>query len=160
MQSRSRSTRRPGRPLAFAAVFTVLVSQLSLGSCKDALPPPVVVTDSFPGDYVLRTVNGFPLPQITYEDADSVEQITYGLVTLRSDSTFLDSTQVQIIRDGVATTVSHVAHGFIRHVSGTITFYITDDGGGAYTMTIDDNVLTQSFPAAPGVPDNVLVYRK
>lgn len=153
-------TRRPGRPLAFAAAFTVLVSQLSLGSCKDALPPPVVVTDSFPGNYLLRTVNGFPLPQITYEDPDSVEQVTFGLVTLKSDSTFVDSTEVQIIVDGAASSVSSVARGFFRHVSGTLTFYITNGGGGAYTMTIDDNVLTQSFPSSPGGPDNILVYRK
>ena len=133
------------------AIVAAAAAAALLGSCKGSVEPPLVVTDTFAGSYVLRTIDGFPPPQIVEENGDSVFSIRSGVVLLREDSTFVDSTDVQFIIDGVVTDTVDVARGFIRTTGGSLTFYA---GSNAYSMVRDDNTLTQNFSGT------VLVYRK
>ena len=141
---------RRTHPLALftAAVATVV----ALGACRDPLPPPVIVTDGVIGEYVLRTFNGFEIPQIVSESEDTVASITGGMVVLYEDSTFLDSTDYQFIINGALRDSFDVARGFFRTTDDNrVIFY---SGSLAWEMTHDDNLLTQDTPLG------VLVYRK
>lgn len=146
--------RERSRPIArLTALLAAAACVAALGSCKDSLPPPIVITDGIAGHYILRTIDGFPPPQIVTERNDSILSITKGLIILTADSTFTDSTEIQWIIGGQPKDTVEVAKGFFRTTVGgdSLNFYA---GAAAYKLARDDNALIQEIDGA------VLVYRK
>ena len=136
-----------------AAILAATACVAALGSCRDSLPPPLVVNDGIAGHYILRTIDGFPPPQIVTDRNDSVLSITMGLIILTQDSNFTDSTEIQWIIGGQPKDTVEVAKGFFRtsFEGEVLTFYA---GASAYQLIRDDNALIQEIEGA------VLVYRK
>lgn len=126
----------------FAAVLAVAVG------CSEAAAPG---SSSHVGAYPLRTVDGNPLPQIVFSDADGHESIVGGLVVLREDNTYVDSTEVQIVTSGSVTLRHDVARGPYR-IAGDSVFFAFQ--GAEYSMAIDGAELVQDFNGIE------LVYRR
>lgn len=127
--------------------FRILAAALFVAGCSDTTSPAV----SHVGAYPLRTVDGNPLPQIVFSDADGHESIIGGLVLLREDNTFVDSTEVQIVTSTGVAFRQDVARGPYR-ISGDSVFFAFQ--GAEYAMALDGAELVQDFNGIE------LVYRR
>jgi hypothetical protein len=105
---------------------------LSLAACNDSNNS-VGPNDSLSGEYSLRTVNGSPLP-FTFSDGSTV---TSDVITLFSDGTFSESTQLS---DGRV----FVDQGFYSANNGAITFN-DQTIGQTFSGSISGSVLTEIF---------------
>lgn len=103
------------------------------------------------GAYPLRTVDGHPLPQIIASDAQGHESIVAGLVLLRADNTYVDSTEVQIVTATGVTLRHDVARGDYR-LKGDSVFFAFQ--GADYAMARHGAELVQDFNGIE------LVYRR
>ena len=115
--------------------------------CNDTAAP----ASSHVGAYPLRTVDGNPPPQIVFSDADGNESIVGGLVLLREDNTYVDSTEVQIVTGTGVTLRQDVARGPYR-IAGDSVFFAFQ--GAEYAMALDGAELVQDFNGIE------LVYRR
>jgi hypothetical protein len=116
---------------------------VSLAACSgDSTGPDL---DELAGEYILFTINGQSLPVIVDQFGNDIVEITQGSVSLESNGTFDDVTQLRITQSGVVTTEVDVTQGTWEAVGTTVTFRPTD-GSGTYTMTWDGQLrLTQLF---------------
>jgi hypothetical protein len=112
---------------------------------------PAAPASSHVGAYPLRTVDGNPLPQIVVSNADGTESIVGGLVLLRQDNTYVDSTEVQIVTSSGVTLRQDVARGPYR-IAGDSVFFAFQ--GAEYAMALDGAELVQDFNGIE------LVYRR
>lgn len=126
----------------FAAVLIAAVG------CTDAAAPRA---SSHVGTYPLRTVDGNPLPQIVFSDTAGHESIVAGVVVLREDNTYVDSTEVQIVTASGAALRHDVARGRYR-IAGDSVFFAFQ--GAEYAMAVDGAELVQDFNGIE------LVYRR
>lgn len=136
--------------MRYALLFAAFVVA---GACKDSTPPPP--PDPMIGDYVLRAIDGNPPPQIVQEDTSARYSILYGIVRLKSDKSFVDSTDVQVVySSGQVDNSSDVAHGSWAVRNDTL--FLAPVGSDSYSMrvTVHGLELTQDFGGI------ALVYRK
>jgi hypothetical protein len=126
----------------------ILTAAMAALGCKDTVAP----TPASPaGQYPLRSVNGNPPPQIVLSDADGTVSFVGGLVILRADGTFRDSTDIEIVTsEGVARTFD-VGSGTYRLSNDTVFFTI---GQSEYVMVRNGVELRQDFDGIE------LVYRR
>ncbi|MEX2178761.1 MAG: hypothetical protein WD801_08640 [Gemmatimonadaceae bacterium] len=125
---------------ATRATALMLAAVLLAAACKKTTAPPEQPQFTLAGTYPLRTINGFAPPQIVYESGDTVVSVVAGVLFLLEDSTFTDSTDLQVLAGNTVTTEAAVAKGFFRTTPDSITFYV---GALAYRMGRDDVTLTQ-----------------
>ena len=119
---------------------------MTVVACGDATAP---LTQS---DYQLESIGGRPLPLTLLTDYDVKVSVESDVISLRSDSTFLEvarfhgtSSDVELVTvDSISGTYS---------VSGS-TLFLLLSSGRATRMTYDGVTLTQNFG------DGVLVYRR
>ena len=116
---------------------------VSLAACSgDSTGPDL---DELAGEYILFTINGQSLPVIVDQFGNDIVEITQGSVSLESNGTFDDVTQLRITESGAVSTEVDVTQGTWEAVGTTVTFRPTD-GSGTYTMTWDGQLrLTQLF---------------
>lgn len=117
-------------------------------ACKDPVAP---TPASIAGEYPLRTVNGHPVPQIVFVTAEGTVSFVGGQVTLRADSTFRDSTDIEIVTSSGITRTFDVGSGTYRVSNDTVFFRV---GQGEYLMVRDGLELVQDFDGIE------LVYRR
>ena len=90
-------------------------------------------TGTLAGVYTLRTVNSKALPTVAFPDPTTPVSVTYGIVRLRADASFIDSTAFQY-RDASGQTVTEydVYSGTYLQDGDHVTFQLP--GGGSYAM--------------------------
>lgn len=120
---------------------------LALG-CKDSVAP---APASLAGEYQLRAIDGNPPPQIVVADAEGVLSFVGGLVTLRADGTYRDSTALEIVTDAGVFSDFDVGSGTWRVSNDTVFFRV---GTSEYFMVRDGVELVQNFDGIE------LVYRR
>ena len=117
-------------------------------SCKDTVAP---APASIAGLYPLRSVNGNPPPQIVIATTDGTMSFVGGLVTLRSDGTFRDSTDIEIVTSEGVERDFDVGAGTYRVSNDSVFFLI---GQSEYVMLRNGVELVQDFDGIE------LVYRR
>jgi hypothetical protein len=127
----------------FAAVFL-------LAACQEDNTAPVETTVY--GRYVLRTLDGDVVPAVFTDATNFKIEIMKGVVTLNTDHTFTDSTDVRRTEGTLVRRVIDVAAGTFAQNGGVVTFSSTR--GERYTMTFADRTLTQNLGGS------ILVYRR
>lgn len=128
-------------------------------ACKDTTQPPP--PDPMIGDYPLRTIDGNQPPQIVAQDSSGRFSIVAGMVRLKEDKSFIDSTDLQLVSStGQVSTSSDVGRGTWRLSNDTL--FLSPIGSTAYYMVVTVNgiELTQAFLLDAAGPAILLVYRK
>jgi hypothetical protein len=134
----------------YATVLAAAVV-LPLSACGDDDPTEPAVEVS--GSYTLETINGNELP-VTVERAgtDSLE-VMEGSVTFNdANGTFADSILYRLTLDGEVTLEDDVLTGTYTQTGTSLT--LSTSGGGQYSMTLSDDLLSQTFASFS------FVYRK
>ncbi len=137
----------------------LLAALVVAAACKDTTQPPP--PDPMIGDYPLRTIDGNQPPQIVAEDTSGRFSIVAGLVRLKEDKSFIDSTDVQFVSStGLVSTNSDVGRGTWRVSNDTL--FLSPVGSAAYYMrvTVNGIELRQDFVPDAFSPPIILVYRK
>ena len=117
--------------------------------CKDSVAP----TPAGPaGDYPLRSIDGNPPPQIVLATPEATISIVGGEVRLRTDGTFRDSTDLEIVTAQGVQRDFDVGSGTWRISNDTVFFRV--GGGSEYTMVRNGVELVQDFDGIE------LVYRR
>ena len=127
----------------------MLAGLLVASACSDKVLP--LEQNPHVGEYVLRSINGHAPPQVIQDDESGSESILFGVVILRENDTYTDSTVVQTVTDEGVSQRSEVATGPYRLSNDTV--YFTSDGS-EYTMVRDGAELVQDFFGI------LLVYRR
>jgi hypothetical protein len=127
----------------------VIAAALTVAACSDSSVAPD--TNAHVGDYVLRSIDGNPPPQIVSSDDEEVVSIVGGVVVLAGNSTYLDSTDVQIVAGGGIASRQDVARGAYRLSNDTVFFRF---GESEYFMIRNGSELVQDFDGIE------LVYRR
>lgn len=101
-------------------------------------------TTTIAGSYVLRTVNGSPLPYLVAEiGADKLEWLNE-TVTLSEGGTFTQQGSFRLTQNGVVSTESHSDTGSYTRNGTAISFYFNSDGSSP-TGTVSGNTITVAF---------------
>lgn len=108
-------------------------------ACSESVSPG---NETIAGDYPLRTVNGHALPQIIIDDENGTESIVGGVVILRADQTFVDSTEVQVVSETGVAFRRDVGRGTWRATDDSVFFRI---GPSEYSMSRNGAELVQDF---------------
>lgn len=119
-----------------------------LAACSESVAP---APPSIVGTYPLRTINGHPPPQIIVDDEEGTESILGGIVILRDDQSFVDSTDVQVVTPSGVARRQDVARGSWRSTADSVFFRVA---GGEYAMALNGAELVQDFFGVE------LVYRR
>src|SRR5688572_10033143 len=107
--------------------------------CNEAVGPrPATVA----GLYPLRSVDGNPPPQIIDASDQGTISIVGGLVTLRTDGTYTDSTDIEIVFPDGVERFSDVGSGTWRLSNDSVFFQA---GQGEYFMVRNGVELVQDF---------------
>jgi hypothetical protein len=125
----------------FVTLLTVVANACG-GDGDDSTGPDA---DAAVGVYTLSTINGRSLPQVVETNGNDTAEITQGVVTLRSDNTFSDVTQLRITISGQVSMASDSATGTWSRQNNTISlnptgfspYFMTWDGSTRLTQTID-----------------------
>jgi hypothetical protein len=135
------------RPLLAAAVLG-----MSLAACSDSTGPDN--TAEAAGVYLLQTIDGQNLPVIVDQQGQDMAEVTAGTVTLDTDLSFDDVTELRITEGGVVTTESDVVAGTWTMTGNTVRLN-PGNASADYTMSWDGaDQLTQLFNGF------TLVYRR
>lgn len=127
--------------MAAAAIVAAL-------ACNDTVAPrPATAAGAYP----LRSIDGNAPPQIVFADNDGTVSIVAGLVTLRADGTFRDSTDIEIVTATGVSRTFDVGSGTWRTSNDTV-FFIAQQG--TYFMIRDGTELVQDFDGIE------LIYRR
>jgi hypothetical protein len=117
-----------------------------LASCSDVLAPTTAM------EYALESVAGQPLPVVLLTDYDIKVSVRSDVITLRSDSTFLEVATFEGLGNAASLTTTDSVSGTWT-VSGT-TLYLLTTSAQATRMVMSGNTLTQDFGSG------TLVYRR
>ena len=104
------------------------------------------------GRYTLRTMNGDPLPATYTEIPNYKLEFMGGIVTLKEDGTFTDSTDIRRTDGGTVRRIMDVATGEWTQVLDTVKLH--SSRGERYQMTAGDRKLEQKLGGF------ILVYRR
>lgn len=134
--------------------YPLLLAALVLaGACKETTKPPP--PDPMIGDYPMRSIDGNPPPQIVAEDTTGRLSILAGMVRLKANKSFVDSTDIQFVSStGQVATSVEVARG--TWLTSHDTLFLSPVGSPSYYMvvTVSGIELTQDFDGIR------LVYRR
>ena len=136
--------------MRFATVMVVLGGFLA--GCDAETTEPDSATPNVVGRYVLRTVDGDQVPVVYTDQTNFRLEMLRGVIHVREDRTFSDSTQVRSTTNGVVRTVMDVATG--TYFVNADTLKLTSARGEKYFMLITDRTLTQDLFG------KVLIYRQ
>lgn len=104
------------------------------------------------GRYMLKTLNGDPVPAV-FSDASNLRiEFMKGVVTISDDGTFSDSTELRRTEKQVIRRTIDVAAGTWRQVADTIK--LSSTRGERYNMTVGQRSLEQKLGFT------ILVYRR
>jgi hypothetical protein len=135
--------RRMRRLGSIVAIATFCVS------CRDSHSPDV----SHVGAYLLETVNGATLPQP--RNVSGTLQVTGGVVILRADGTFKDSTTLVSTTDS-GEVIAFMGLGVYARTDDTVEF-VPFAGDHTYTMTFSKSAQTLTQQLTPAV---IYVYKR
>ena len=110
------------------------------------------VADTTEGRYTLRTVDDQPLPAVIADVPNFRVEFMRGIVTLQSDLSFTDSTEVRRTENQVVRRVIDVAAGTWSRTGNIVTLNSTR--GEHYTMTLSGRELRQTLAGS------TLLYKK
>lgn len=130
-------------------LFLVALAAAALGCRETTAPQPAGPA----GEYALRGINGNPPPQIVFSNAGGTISMIGGLVLLRADGTYVDSTEVEIVTATGVARQYDVGRGTYRISNDSVYF---KGGGGAteYAMVRSGVELVQQFDTIE------LIYRR
>lgn len=131
-------------------VLAALVAAVAAFGCRETTAP---APAGPAGEYALRTIDGNPPPQIVFTNAEATISFVGGLVLLRANGTYVDSTEVEIV---TATTVARqhdVGRGTYR-VSNDSVYFKGETTATEYAMVRNGAELVQQFDGIE------LVYRR
>ena len=131
-------------------VLAALAAAVAAFGCRDTTAP---APAGPAGEYALRTIDGNPPPQIVFTSAEATISFVGGLVVLRANGTYVDSTEVEIV---TATGVGHqydVGNGTYR-ISNDSVFFKGQGTATEYVMVRNGVELVQQFDGIE------LVYRR
>ena len=128
----------------------VAVAAVATLSCNEPVAPG---TAGPAGEYPLRSVDGNPPPQIVSSDADGTISFVGGLVLLRANGTYLDSTEIEIVNSAGVTRVQEVGEGTYR-ISSDSVFFRVGASPTEYPMVRNGAELVQDFDGI------ILIYRR
>ena len=115
-------------------LVSIALLAFGLAACSDNSTNTVIPIQSIPGDYVLKTINGSPLP---FTFADGVTLNT-DILTLRDNGTFTETMSLADGRVIVDTGVYTKNNNFLT---------ITDETAGfTYSASLSGTTLTAVFP--------------
>jgi hypothetical protein len=104
------------------------------------------------GRFLLRTIDGKPLPQL-YTDVPNFRlEFMSGRIVLHEDGTFADSTELRRTENGLVRRVIDVAEGTFVEANDTVR--LTSTRGERYFMVFATPTLTQNLGG------RLLVYRR
>ena len=110
------------------------------------------MSETVHGRYVLRTLDDQPVPA-TYADQPNFKlEFMRGVVVLREDLSFTDSTEIRRTENQIARRTVDVAEGSYTRAGNTIN--LSSTRGERYSMTFGGRTLTQSLGGV------TLTYRK
>jgi hypothetical protein len=115
-------------------ILPIALLALSLAACSDNNNSVTIPLQTVPGDYVLQTINGSPLP-FTFSDGTTLNT---DVLSLHDDGTFVETMQ---LADG--TTLVDTGVYTVHNTSLTIT---DETAGFTYSASITGNVMTAIFP--------------
>jgi hypothetical protein len=104
------------------------------------------------GRYVLRTMNGKPVPEVFSTSPTLRLEFMHGAVTLHPNHVFFDSTEIRRTEGTLVRRVIDVAQGTFVQTGALIS--LTSTRGERYSMTFDQRTLTQNLGGS------VLLYRR
>jgi len=114
--------------------MSIALLAIGLAACSDNNNAVAIPLQTIPGDYVLQTLNGSPLP-FTFSDGVT---LTSDVLSLADGGTFSETMKVADGRTFVDTGV---------WTSSGSTLTITDETAGfTYTATLSGTVLKATFP--------------
>ncbi len=128
--------------------YTILVAVLLAGCYEEVGGPAPTIF----GRYTLRSVDGEAVPVIMSQVPNFKLEIMTGTITLNSDNTFKDSTDMRRTDGTVARIVTDVAQGSFVRTGDVID--LSSTRGEHYSMTVAERTLTQNLSG------NILLYRK
>jgi hypothetical protein len=128
---------------------SAMLAVLLLSGCYETSsgPAPTIF-----GRYSLHSVDGLRPPATMTEIPNLKLEIMTGMITLNSDNTFTDSTEMRRTDGAVARRYSDVAHGSFVHAGESIA--LSSSRGEHYSMAIEGRSLTQNLSGT------ILVYRR
>ena len=131
-----------------ATVFLALL--LAAGGCFHDSTAPIPAT--MHGRWVLKTMDGSPVPGVYTEVTNFKLEIVGGTLVLHEDNTFADSTDLRRTEFQIAHRVIDVATGAWQQVGDTIKLNSTR--GEHYFMVFTDRTLKQDLGG------RILLYRR
>lgn len=123
---------------------------LPLAACIEDSTGPIEVP--VPGRYVLKTMDGSPVPAVFTDITNFRLEFMGGVVTLKDDGTFTDSTDIRRTESGAVRRYTDVAAGTWAQVADTVKLSSTRNE--RYQMTVNSRELHQTLGA------RLLIYRK
>ena len=130
-----------------AAILAVI---LAAGGCFHDSTAPVPV--SIHGRWVLKSMDGAPVPQVYAEVSNFRLEIVRGTLILNPDNTFSDTTDIRRTENQLLRRVIDVAEGTFMHVGDTIK--LSSTRGEKYFMIFVDQSLKQNLGG------KILLYKR
>ena len=130
-------------------LFLVTLAAAVLGCRETTAPQPAGPA----GEYALRTIDGNPPPQIVFTSAEGTLSFVGGLVVLRANGSYVDSTEVEIVTSSGVARQYDVGRGTYR-ISNDSVFFKGDGAATEYAMVRNGVELVQQFDGIE------LVYRR
>jgi len=115
-------------------LVSIALLAFGLAACSDNSSNTVIPIQSIPGDYVLKTINGSPLP-FTFSDSIT---LTSDILSLKDGGTFIETMTLADRRVVVDSGVYTTNNNFLT---------ITDETAGfTYSASLSGTTLTAVFP--------------
>jgi hypothetical protein len=117
---------------------TLLLSILLVGACSDSSGPGG--ESSITGTYILKTVNGSPLPFVLIQVGSDKLEIVSARLTLNSDMTFGDRSTIRLTEAGQVTTEEDMSVGTYTRTGNTVVLRFSD--GAQQALVINGRALS------------------
>ena len=128
----------------------IVAVSLAVGGCFHDSTAPVPAT--IHGRWVLKSMDGAPVPQIYAEVTNFKLEIVRGTLVLNADNTFSDTTDIRRTENQLARRVIDVAEGTFTQVADTVKLNSTR--GEKYFMIFANRSLTQNLGG------KILLYKR
>ena len=129
---------------------TMLVVILAAVGCFHDSTAPIPV--SIHGRWLLKSMDGAPVPQVYAEVTNFKVEIVRGTLVLREDNTFADTTDLRRTENQVLRRVIDVAEGTFVQAGDTVK--LTSTRGERYFMIFANQSLTQNLGG------RILLYKR
>jgi hypothetical protein len=119
--------------------ITALALGLSLAGCADLVG---LGYGNIVGEYDLKTLNGFQLPTVVYQDAFEQDELLSEKLTIYADGSYTDDYTLRVSSSAGQSTQSYRDVGTYTHYNDTQLQFVDGRTGDAFTGEISGRTLT------------------